>query len=178
MKVFVWTCCFVFMISYIGFALHNKELLYFAINTGQWQTGCLADVEGGAFCCVPLLKTLSACPGAKRLLQVDTMGMVLLLGQDKSKEAGKLFPSHNEEPVAGNSFFVCVCWAALQARRKGKAKSVVFRQGHYCGHQGTLWAAGGSLKPSSCRILATPSLFLWVEDGELCSYNRVFKLCP
>lgn len=55
MEASVWTGCFVFMIFFIlGFALLNKELLHFAINTGQWQTGCLADVEGGAFCCVSL----------------------------------------------------------------------------------------------------------------------------
>lgn len=79
MKVSVWTGCFVFMIFYFGFcsAFFNKELLHFAINTGEWQIGCLADVEGGAFCCVTFLKTLSACPGAKRLLQV--VGMVLVL---------------------------------------------------------------------------------------------------
>lgn len=81
MQVSVWTGCFVFMIFFywVLICLFNKELLHFAINTGQWQTGCLADVEGGMFCCVTLLKTLSACPGAKRLLQVDKMGMVLVL---------------------------------------------------------------------------------------------------
>lgn len=63
----------------LGFALLNKELLHFGIGTGQWQTGCLAGVEGGAFCCVTLLKILSACPAPKRLLQVDEMGMVLVL---------------------------------------------------------------------------------------------------
>lgn len=31
----------------LGFALLKKELLHFAISTGQWHTGCLADVEGG-----------------------------------------------------------------------------------------------------------------------------------
>lgn len=36
------------MIFILAFALLNKELLHFAINTGQCQTG-LADVEGGAF---------------------------------------------------------------------------------------------------------------------------------
>ena len=82
-KLSVWTGWFVFDFSYWALCcFFNKELLHFVVTPGS-EAGCLADVEGGACCCVTLAKIPPVCSGPKRLLEVDKLSVSTDLGSER-----------------------------------------------------------------------------------------------